>query len=163
MLHLITDTSIFVSLPNECLCQMTGEHLMRLPVRPSTGPLLVSNAVIVHRLAPGQKRLATGLHGEERPKKRLRLYDPGLSGTISSTLVIPNTLQCVTFLKESSHDLIFCRCTPADISFVRSRLFYARPVRKPHTNHIVVGLPLKRERLNHESSSMLAFTLGQIY
>ncbi|KAF9052479.1 hypothetical protein BDZ89DRAFT_905332, partial [Hymenopellis radicata] len=33
MFHLLTQTSIFISLPNECLCQMTGPPLIhiRLP------------------------------------------------------------------------------------------------------------------------------------
>ena len=28
MLHLLTETHIFVSLPNDCLCQMTGEPII---------------------------------------------------------------------------------------------------------------------------------------
>ncbi|KAG2141537.1 hypothetical protein BD769DRAFT_1295097, partial [Suillus cothurnatus] len=28
MLHLLTKTSIFIQLPNECLCQLTGEPLI---------------------------------------------------------------------------------------------------------------------------------------
>ncbi|KAH9068420.1 hypothetical protein EDB83DRAFT_2188616, partial [Lactarius deliciosus] len=31
MLHLLTEASIFVALPNECLCQMTGTPLVFLP------------------------------------------------------------------------------------------------------------------------------------
>ncbi|PCH42204.1 hypothetical protein WOLCODRAFT_34310, partial [Wolfiporia cocos MD-104 SS10] len=30
MFHLLTETSIFVALPNDCLCQMTGEPIVRL-------------------------------------------------------------------------------------------------------------------------------------
>jgi len=36
------------------------------------------------------------------------------------------------------------RRTPADISFVRSRMFYGRPSRDPDTYRIVVGLPYNR-------------------
>ncbi|KAI6123581.1 hypothetical protein EV401DRAFT_1271406 [Pisolithus croceorrhizus] len=32
MLHLLLKTSIFVSLPNECLCQLTGEPLIYVPL-----------------------------------------------------------------------------------------------------------------------------------
>ncbi|KAI0342799.1 hypothetical protein BDW22DRAFT_1301805, partial [Trametopsis cervina] len=32
MLHLLTETAIFVQLPNECLCQVTGEPLVNLAV-----------------------------------------------------------------------------------------------------------------------------------
>ena len=31
MFHLLTETSIFVPLPNECLCQLTGIPLVFLP------------------------------------------------------------------------------------------------------------------------------------
>ncbi|KAF8273248.1 hypothetical protein EI94DRAFT_1444363, partial [Lactarius quietus] len=31
MLHLLTEASIFVPLPNECLCQMAGTPLVFLP------------------------------------------------------------------------------------------------------------------------------------
>ncbi|KAI0043825.1 hypothetical protein FA95DRAFT_1458892, partial [Auriscalpium vulgare] len=30
MVHLLTETSIFVSLPNECLCQLTGRPVVEL-------------------------------------------------------------------------------------------------------------------------------------
>ncbi|KAJ7761909.1 hypothetical protein DFH07DRAFT_683186, partial [Mycena maculata] len=28
MLHLLTDTSIFIALPNDCLCQLVGEPIL---------------------------------------------------------------------------------------------------------------------------------------
>ncbi|KAJ7455325.1 hypothetical protein B0H11DRAFT_1739971, partial [Mycena galericulata] len=28
MLHLLTDTSLFIALPNECLCQLVGEPIL---------------------------------------------------------------------------------------------------------------------------------------
>ncbi|PBL03541.1 hypothetical protein ARMGADRAFT_901085, partial [Armillaria gallica] len=31
MMHLLTETAIFLSLPNSCFCQMTGEPLINLP------------------------------------------------------------------------------------------------------------------------------------
>ncbi|KIO15227.1 hypothetical protein M404DRAFT_83099, partial [Pisolithus tinctorius Marx 270] len=36
MLHLLLKTSIFVSLPNECLCQLTGEPLIYIPLANGT-------------------------------------------------------------------------------------------------------------------------------
>ncbi|KAI5892940.1 uncharacterized protein SCHCODRAFT_02458821, partial [Schizophyllum commune H4-8] len=36
MIHLLTDTSIFVSLPNGCLCQMSGVPVVNLrPAAPA--------------------------------------------------------------------------------------------------------------------------------
>jgi hypothetical protein len=32
MLHLLTETSIFVALPNDCLCQLTGEPIVHTAV-----------------------------------------------------------------------------------------------------------------------------------
>lgn len=82
MLHLLLDTSIFVSLPNQCLCQMTGEPLVYIPP---------PNAGIISRKLPLQeqdkfidkstaKRKAPGRHEDEPPNKRLRVYE-----SISST------------------------------------------------------------------------------
>lgn len=65
ILHLLTQTSIFIPLPNECLCQMTGPPLIhvRLPVQFPGVAVPQKNA---------EKRKATsGL--EERPQKRAKL------------------------------------------------------------------------------------------
>lgn len=76
MFHLLFDTSIFVALPNGCLCQMTGDAIVNL--RPPDGPrplggcdsLLAEESLST---TCGSKRVATGVHPEERPMKRRRL------------------------------------------------------------------------------------------
>jgi hypothetical protein len=44
MLHLLTETHIFIALPNDCLCQMTGEPVIHMtpvaPGQPSTTPVI---------------------------------------------------------------------------------------------------------------------------
>ena len=69
MLHLLTDASVFVPLPNECLCQMTGTPLIFLP----------SPAVEVSGVAPATslsyerfKRKAQPHPEAPSPKKRLQ-------------------------------------------------------------------------------------------
>ncbi|KAI5836411.1 hypothetical protein K523DRAFT_258539, partial [Schizophyllum commune Tattone D] len=52
MIHLLTDTSIFVSLPNGCLCQMSGVPVVNL--RPSVPVASAAEG-------PADK------HGEKRP------------------------------------------------------------------------------------------------
>jgi len=69
MLHLLADTSIFVALPNECLCQLTGEPVV--------------HKVLTHReltafqtfQKQGEKRTAPNSDANERPKKRPRLHE----------------------------------------------------------------------------------------
>lgn len=79
MLHLLTETSIFISLPNQCLCQMTGEPLIHI-VPSNSGTLLKVSEPISARASnilvkPSAKRKAPGNHEDERPTKRLRVHE----------------------------------------------------------------------------------------
>lgn len=67
MHHLLVDTSIFVSLPNGCLCQMTGE-----PLNVPRGGV---HAVIEENTKKFLKRTASSLENAESgsPPKRPKL------------------------------------------------------------------------------------------
>ncbi|KAF8554612.1 hypothetical protein OG21DRAFT_1412179, partial [Imleria badia] len=66
MLHLLLKTSLFVSLPNECLCQLTGEPLIFVSLPPGGGFLDGGP----HRRVQKRKR-ETPL--QLQPRKRPRL------------------------------------------------------------------------------------------
>lgn len=71
MLHLLLKTSIFISLPNECLCQLTGEALIYIP--PRDGGLLTPY--------PTQRPPKRGLDsGVTLPRKRQKLISINPSG-----------------------------------------------------------------------------------
>src|ERR1700722_2622701 len=63
MLHLLTETSIFVSLPNECFCQITGEPIVHITVPQVKGASISTSC----------KRKSLEPHAEENSAKRLRL------------------------------------------------------------------------------------------
>lgn len=68
MLHLLTDTSIFTSLPNGCLCQITGEPMLYLIPRAQTiaGP----------STSTAEKRvLETDSAGDKQPPKKRPKFD----------------------------------------------------------------------------------------
>ncbi|KAJ3515494.1 hypothetical protein NLJ89_g1720 [Agrocybe chaxingu] len=131
MLHLLADTSIFLALPNGCLCQITGEPLIHMvPNRHDVGfaPNGTLQADGESTNALNRKRpWPVGDDGQEhgREKRRKLNVDSG-----SSSNGIPQ-------------NAIRAKVSPADISFQRVRLFYSRPNYVPHTNRIIVGLSLK--------------------
>ncbi|KAI0955894.1 hypothetical protein AcV7_006436 [Taiwanofungus camphoratus] len=135
MFHLLTETSIFISLPNECLCQMTGEPIIHL--KP---PSIVSG---IHEAQQASAKMDSKVfgshrckrkpkepHPDERPAKLLRRND----SASSCSSVVAQTAK--------PHQ-ISRRHTPADITFVRSRMFYSWPHFVPHASNIAVGLPPK--------------------
>ena len=66
MIHLLTDTSIFVPLPNGCLCQMSGVPVVNLrPAAPATDAAK----------GPVDKRALQAGGPSGRPAKRLKTYD----------------------------------------------------------------------------------------
>lgn len=85
LLHLLTGTSIFIPLPNGCLCQVTGEHIFNLtqisltPSPPSIAP--------VKRKADGEgqeapqpsKQRKLDVSGKSKKKYVPRFYYPPLS------------------------------------------------------------------------------------
>ncbi|PBK75723.1 hypothetical protein ARMSODRAFT_404731 [Armillaria solidipes] len=114
MMHLLTEAAIFLSLPNNCFCQMTGEPLINLP--PPRLPM-----------DPGISSLgkrSTKLPSlDERPTKLQRTD----SSYGSRQWNDPNaTMKTVV-------------ASPADVTICRSRLFFARLATIPHTNQILCG------------------------
>ena len=74
MLHLLTETSIFLSLPNGCLCQLAGEPVIySMPKQDITKPS--TNAPMNRNQAAAGKRQRQNVPNdtEERPSKRRRL------------------------------------------------------------------------------------------
>ena len=69
MFHLLTEASIFVPLPNECLCQFTGMPLVFLP---SPTIDLVANGVPAGVPSKKRKRKASSHPEEPSSKKRLQ-------------------------------------------------------------------------------------------
>ncbi|CDO70652.1 hypothetical protein BN946_scf184756.g19 [Trametes cinnabarina] len=128
--HLLTETSIFVSLPNGCLCQVTGDPIVN--IRPPDVP---SSHVVLRESEQGgrtrgvKRRLVAGFATNTRSTKRRRL-DPALTNHIHNVGRVP-------------HDDHLAVKTAADIIFLRARMFYARPAVAPHTSKIVFGLSPK--------------------
>jgi hypothetical protein len=106
MLHLLTETSIFVSLPNQCLCQLTGEPLIH--IIPSNSGIMVQKSEsqgvqapsIIARLAT--KRKASGQHEDERPPKRLRIYESVSTTGNAGTVAVQPTTKYVCFILSQS-------------------------------------------------------------
>lgn len=151
MLHLLTETSIFVSLPNQCLCQVTGDPLIHMvppasgvPARTDSPPANDSPAA---KTKPAKRKASDQLE-DERPRKRLRLYESVSS--MSTANAAPGTARptqrqvCIS-QPLSAADLA-CSVSPVNIRVVRTRMFYARPECVPNQTHIVVGLPPTRTR-----------------
>jgi len=71
LLHLFTETSVFIPLPNGCLCQVMGEHIYdaaQISQTPSPSPRATD------------KRKASGVGGgESRPSKQRKLGHHGTS------------------------------------------------------------------------------------
>lgn len=152
MLHLLTETSIFVSLPNGCLCQLTGEPLIN--TMPPVYDIGLSKKI-------GRKRINEDAPDvrSERPAKRPKLdlsAIPQNGPNPSRKSCVCNCTRTLLFLKS-----IFST-TPVDVSFVRFRLFYSRPNYIPNSNHILVGLPLKR-MFTHPTSQRLLNLVTQMF
>jgi hypothetical protein len=79
---------------------------------------------------------------EQRPAKRQKRNKP-LEPFASGTAMMEVYVSVHSHVKHLL--LLYVRKTPADIAFIRARLFYSRPRLVPHTNQIIVGLPDKRK------------------
>ena len=78
MLHILTETHLFVSLPNDCLCQMTGEPMIHMVPgalhgsgRPSTAPPTKDHTKARKRPFP-----FPDAHEDEHQRKRLKTISP---------------------------------------------------------------------------------------
>ncbi|KAF8623641.1 hypothetical protein AX17_007341 [Amanita inopinata Kibby_2008] len=67
MIHLLTETSIFVSLPNDCYCQMTGKSILYLTP--------IASECESKKCAPKKREAGTN-HIDERPNKRVKIQIP---------------------------------------------------------------------------------------
>jgi hypothetical protein len=67
MMHLLTETSLFMMLPNDCLCQLTGPPLVA-----QKAPQLPPPDFKFRDMPKAEKRKANVQAGEERPAKRQR-------------------------------------------------------------------------------------------
>ena len=153
MFHLLSETSIYVPLPNNCLCQLTGTPLVHLPLpntyvgeanrrsgwtaqRQSKSMKRKSDCVLDNRRAKRAKL-------EPRPVLDMRHSENAHVQATSQMFVVPSEGRCtscsLTFYPHSH--------TAADICFARISLFYTRPSRQPKTKQIVLGLPRNREYL----------------
>lgn len=151
MFHLLTETCLFAPLPNDCLCQMTGEPIvyMRVPLfKRALEP--AAAAAVDERIRA--KRKAQGPPEGGSARKRMRLADGSASSsrTNSANALFEEKLTAnmhVVFRSNVLPRLVLTLLdsrTAADVSIARSRLFYARPSFVPHKHHIIVGLPSKR-------------------
>lgn len=75
MLGLLSSTSIFIQLPNGCLCQATGKPMCALPPRTLDPSISPSNIVPMPvKLAPNFKRKQSPVvSGDTRPHKKRRV------------------------------------------------------------------------------------------
>jgi len=87
MIHLLSETYIFVSLPNECLCQMTGEPMIFMATpfsrQQTMGPPNDSHAQTKEK----RKFRYPHDHKPERPAKRSKLSPSTLNFSTGSTTV----------------------------------------------------------------------------
>ena len=146
--HLLTETCVFLALPNGCLCQMTGDPIVHLKP-PQIGEAFLQNE---GRIASrGVKRRCIKGYSEERPSKRLKRThtDSGQGSNIRNR----SPERYVGFYTTLEQALRLCSIMPADVAFVRARMFYSRPSFVPHTKKMVVGLPPKRSFIFDPSGS----------
>jgi hypothetical protein len=66
MFHLLTEASIFVPLPNECLCQMTGPPLVFLP----SPTIDLANSALTDLVPSEKRKRKASPHPEEASSKR---------------------------------------------------------------------------------------------
>jgi telomerase reverse transcriptase len=160
VLHILTDTSLFLPLPNGCFCQVTGPPLVYTkPPQP-----VLSFGIGQDTKAPQSSRPTKRKESPEqtggRPLKRQRTSSHQL---ITSQPTVVETKKCADPMRARTVLLTtILRRTAADITFPRARLLYSRASNVTNTNRQVVGLPVKRWLLlifQKISSSLLNFML----
>lgn len=158
MLYLLSETNVFISLPNGCLCQMTGEPVVGLvpKIRNSS-----SASRSLQKKSTGEKRPCPWVSG--RPTKRQK--STGLVSASQGKQIFKWEVRLSLSIRSSC--IHRCR-TPVEIHVARTRLFYGRPQHLPKSNKFVVGLPVKRASIlwalisrvpDARQISWIAFTL----
>lgn len=108
MLHLLTDTSLFLSLPNGCFCQVTGEpiiHMIPGISQVEDGRLQNQNDIPA---IVSQKRPLPNVPGQNNKARKRRKLNPTHGGQTSHSSTAPGVSEyVVNFDRE--------RCAKADI------------------------------------------------
>lgn len=75
MIHLLTETNLFISLPNDCLCQMTGEPIVHLKANPQNQQELDRSERLPGKVSTrgSLKRPLTDPTDQEQRAKRLKV------------------------------------------------------------------------------------------
>lgn len=146
MFHLLTETSVFIPLPNECLCQVTGEPIIHLKPPPIVKRIhgLQGLPSTVHSKPDNLKRKAPDTQDLERPRKRSKGECRTDSITSAHGTIKPEPVKYVRILSQNDSCSLSIRRTPADVVIPRSRLFYSWPYLVPQRGTILIGLPPKR-------------------
>lgn len=73
--HLLTQTSLFIALPNNCYCQLVGEPILSLKARTQLGqtPASDTSAAATKAVVKSLKRPREADNAGERPTKRLKI------------------------------------------------------------------------------------------
>lgn len=79
MLHLLTETSLFIQLPNDCLCQITGQPILYLTV-PSSDNDPSLKKELPDTSSRGKKRVLRSFTTENEPPAKRRKLESGTSG-----------------------------------------------------------------------------------
>ncbi|THH09180.1 hypothetical protein EW146_g8757 [Bondarzewia mesenterica] len=133
MFYLLMETCMFIPLPNDCLCQITGEPIvfLRPPALKEVDEPLATGIGTSLNSPTTSKRKGDDLE-EETGQKRVRSADTSASSTrVASRSTSLNGKPPIAKRKA------------ADIPIARARLFYARPTYLTHTSRVVAGLPPK--------------------
>jgi hypothetical protein len=75
MLHLLTETSIFLSLPNGCLCQLAGEPIIYLTpkIQVTSDPSVNAPTNGTQETTGKRQRRNAPSEADDRPNKRRKL------------------------------------------------------------------------------------------
>lgn len=73
--HLLTQTSLFIALPNNCYCQLAGEPILSLKARAQLGqtPSFYTSGAVTNAMVESLKRPREADSAGERPTKRLKI------------------------------------------------------------------------------------------
>lgn len=151
LLHLLTETSIFIPLPNDCYCQLTGKPLIYLSPANNGIALRIGRSARTSEdsVTTACKRKSPDETSTERSQKRFRCKKD--SGTKSPTrdlyvglnILHKSASECIRDSMDNKQ-----KKAAADIPLARISLFYSRPSRQGKTGHILLGLPPDRESLH---------------
>jgi telomerase reverse transcriptase len=162
MYHLLTDTTIFISLPNDNLCQLTGDPIlyMALPDRLPKKTDLQKEVCV--------KRTATGSHEDEPPKKRLRKCDSAMSRSNSSianggnaSTTTPRSVQKSPYLIHQINSTLSIATLPQTLLWLER----GYSIRDQFAFHVPTCLPSVYHQdvcITFASFTQSAFSLGHL-